>query len=139
MMNISKNAKELIRGEKRRFFLNIYQPVDDSSLDPNCNPQRNELVIPPTIIITNATYDVYYQTDYANPILSGSASVTNIIDSNSVIVGFKLSIVIDTTLSEFASDGNYLLTFTYEEDSTEIFIIQCPFRVESIDSQNSSC
>lgn len=138
-MKTSNNVKTLIRGEKRRFFLNIYQPVDDSNLDSNCNPQRNELVIPPTITITSSTYDVYYQTDYTTPILSGAASITNILDSTSTIVGFKLSIVIDTTLAAFSEDGDYLLVFTYEEDSAEIFMIQCPFRVESLDSQNSSC
>lgn len=138
-MKTSNNVKTLIRGEKRRFFLNIYQPVDDSNLDSNCNPQRNELVIPPTITITNATYDIYYETDYDAPILSGVASITNILDSTSTIVGFKLSIVVDTTLAAFSENGDYLLVFTYEEDSTEIFMIQCPFRVESLDSQNSSC
>ena len=132
----STSEKELCRGEKRRFYVNIYQPVDNSALDHNCNPQRKDLVIPPTIVITDPLYDIYYEDDLTTPVLSGSASLTNIFDSGSTLVGYKISIIVDTTFAELSEDGDYLLVFTYTEDAAEVFKIKCEF---SIDSLSISC
>lgn len=128
----SSGVKYLTRGESIRFFVNIYEPVDNSALEPNCSPGRNDIVIPCTLNISSATVNIYFKTDLVNPVIPDTATITSIFDSNSVLIGFKISYVVDTTAIELSENGQYLLVFTYTEDSTGTFMLKIPFSINAL-------
>lgn len=126
------STETLIQGEKRRLSINLYQPKDNSALEYNCNPQRNDLVIPPTFVVTAEQIDIYSEDDLTTPIITDTPSKTDIFDSTPTLIGVKLSYVIDTTISGIDTVGSYIAVFTYTIDGSEVFKSVCYFDVVAI-------
>ena len=126
------STETLIQGEKRRLSVNLYQPKDNSALENNCNPQRNDLVIPATFVITNEAVDIYISSDLVTPVISDTPSNTDIFDAALNRIGVKLSYVIDTTNPAISEVGSYVVVFSYDVDGAETFKSVCYFDVVAL-------
>ena len=112
----------LILGAVKRVSLNVYQKDGDSDLS-NCGGcvSASSIVIPPTITIVGTTIDIYLSPDADTPILTGAGTVTDIFDDDAVLIGFKISYVIDTTAAPLNAVGEYMLVISYETSTGEIY------------------
>lgn len=115
----SQTPFDFILGEKRRLRVNVYQQRDNAALEPCVN--RSQIVVPPTITITNQTVGIYNCLDPATALISDVPAISNILDSNSVLIGYSISYVIDTTHPALNTVGDYMCVFTYTIDSIEIY------------------
>ena len=117
-------------GSKKRISINVYQPKSDIELEEGCGcADRNSLVIPPTITISDPTINIYLSPDEDTPVLTAVPAVTDIIDSDAVLVGWKVSYLIDTTASPMDVVGNYLAVIGYDVDTGESYLVPVLFRI----------
>lgn len=131
--------KVFISGEKKRIKLNIYEPKDNAALDNNCSPNRNNIVIPTTITVTNAEVNIYLCTDFTTPLITDTPAQTDIIDSKLQKVGVQLSYSVDTSNPLISAVGNYCLVFSYTVDGLENFVVPCYFNVVALSCLNGNC
>lgn len=131
--------KTFILGEKKRIKLNIYEPKDNSTLENNCSPNRNNIVIPTTITITNTSVNIYLCTDMTTVLVTDVPAQIDIIDSKLQKIGVQLSYNVDTSISPLNSVGKYVLVFSYTVDSLENFIVPCYFNVVSVSCLDGNC
>lgn len=112
----------LILGAKKRIALNVYQKQNNDDLD-NCSDCTNagSVLIPPTVSIVSANVDIYLSPDADTPILTGSASITNILDDSLVLIGYKITYMIDTTTAPLNTIGEYMLVLSYTTSAGEIY------------------
>lgn len=112
----------LILGAVKRIALNVYQKEGDDDLS-NCGGclTAGSIVVPPTITIVSADVAIYLSPDADTPILTDTASVTNIVDDSAVLIGYKISYMIDTTAAPLNAVGEYMLVLSYETSTGEIY------------------
>lgn len=125
------SIKTFILGSARRLSISVYQPKDDPALQ-ECNSclDRTQIQIPPTITIVSSSINIYNRDDLVTPILTDTPTITNITDDSLVLIGYKLSYLINTTITPMNAVGFYLILFSYTLDNSEI--IQVPIMAEVV-------
>jgi hypothetical protein len=113
----------MILGAVKRIALNVYQKASDDNMDGcgGCGTNDSQIVIPPTITITDAEVDIYKSPDSDTIILTGTASVTNILDDESVLIGYKITYMIDTSTAPLNVVGEYMLVLKYTTSAGEVY------------------
>jgi hypothetical protein len=112
----------LILGAKKRIALNVYQRESNDGLD-DCGgcTSAGTILIPPTVTISSADVSIYLSPDSDTVILTGAASITNILDDSLVLIGYKITYMIDTTVAPLNAVGEYMLVLSYTTSTGEIY------------------
>lgn len=117
----------LLLGAIKRIALNVYQKADDTDDCGGC--QTNSIVIPPTVTIVSADVDIYLKPDAETPVLSDTASITNILDDNLVLIGYKITYMINTSTAPLNEVGEYMLILSYTTSTGEVYPVIMYFNV----------
>jgi hypothetical protein len=136
--NIEKQEQCILLGERIRLFVDIYQSKDNLLVD-SCRQNKDSIVIPATIVLSNESIEIYSTEETNIPLLSDTPSITNLTNNSSQLIGYRISFVIDTTQTPLNETGNYLAVFSYDQDSVETFKIICPFKIMNLQSARGSC
>lgn len=124
-------------GEIKRIKLNIYQPKDGATLEP-CQANRNDIVIPITMVVSSPNIKIYNCLDLATILVNDTPAQANIVDSRSQIIGVQLSYSVNTTISPLNAVGDYVAIFSYVVDSAETFMVPFYFSIAEISCLTSS-
>ena len=117
----------LILGAAKRIALNIYQKSDDVDNCGGCG--TGSIVIPPTVTVVSATVNIYLNPDAETPILTDTATITNILDDDLVLIGYKITYMINTTVPPLDEIGEYMLVLSYTTDTGEIYPVIMYFNI----------
>ena len=110
--NVDGEAKQVVLGSALRVAVNTYQQQTNATLEA-CEGclDRSSLVVPPTLTLSNPVISIFFYPDSTTPVATGTPSITNLVDSDMVIVGYRVSYVFDTGSSPLDIAGRYMLVF----------------------------